>query len=112
MLDEQQHTRLEELRQREHGQPLTEMERAELEQLLQDVESAEAAYLTPATKRLREEREAVESQNRTLEDLVCRKQKLEQRLREFLADAQAERQMIEEELAAVLAGNPDSDPDP
>ena len=56
MWDEQKHARFQALRQRELDGVLTEAEQAELTQMLQEIDSAEAAYLRPATARLRTER--------------------------------------------------------
>jgi len=81
-----------------------EAEQAELAQLVQELEAAEANYLRPATERLRQQRETLQTQNRALETLALRKEALVLRLRDFLAEAQAERRAIESELAAVLAG--------
>lgn len=111
MMNEQQRSRLDQLRQREQEDLLTETERAELDLLVAKVEAAEAAYLVPATDRMGREREAVESRNRALEGLICRKQELVGRLRSFLTEAQAERRAIDQELAAVLADSRDSDAD-
>lgn len=106
MATDQQHSRFEELRKKQLQGLLTEVEQAELERLVQGIEAAEAAYLAPATGRLRQERIAIERQNRSLEDLVRRKESLAARLRDFLAEAQAERRVIDRELAAVMSGEP------
>ena len=55
----------------------------------------EGAYLVPATERLRQQREAIEAQNRVLEVLAHRKEVLVRRLHDFLSEAQAERRAIE-----------------
>lgn len=109
--EEQKRQRFEQLRQRELESALTDDERAELACFVQELQSAEATYLAPATQRLRQERETVDSQNRTLEILTRRKDALVRRLHDFLAEAKAERQAIEGELAAVLAGSRDSETD-
>jgi hypothetical protein len=75
-----------------------------IDDVMSEIEAAEAIYLTPATESIRREREAIEAQNRTLEVLGRRKVALALRLSNFLAEAQAERQAIESELTAVLAG--------
>lgn len=111
MGEEQKRRRFQELRQRQQEGELSEAERAELALLVQELEAVEAAYLTPATQRLRQEREAVEEQNRSLEALVRRKEALAQRLRDFLSETQAERRAIERELTAVLAEGQSSDTD-
>ena len=107
MWDEQKHSRFQQLRQAQGEGVLSEVEQAELVQLLLEVEAAEAGYLVPATAGLRQEREILETQNRALEGFALRKQALVSRLRDFLVDAQAERRAIEGELAAVGLGIPD-----
>ncbi len=111
MWEEQKSARFEQLRQRQREGVITEAEQAELALLVQEIEAAEVAYLTPAAERLRQEREAVETQNRALEALALRKEALVRRLRDFLAEAQAERRAIASELAAVLAGSRGGDTD-
>jgi hypothetical protein len=75
-----------------------------LENLIREIEDVEASYLAPATQKLREERLAVDAQNRSFEQLLLRKAALVSRLRDFLADVHAERRAIEVDLAAVQAG--------
>ena len=111
MWEEQKSSRFQELRERQQKSTLTEAEQAELAILVQELEAAEAGYLTPATQRLRQERENLETQNRTLEVLAHRKEALLLRLRDFLAEAQAERRAIECELATVLAPGRGSETD-
>ncbi len=108
MWEEKKRTRFQELRQRQHENLLTGAEQAELALLLQELEAAEAAALAPATERLQQQREAIESQNRSLEALAHRKEALVRRLRDFLSEAQAERRAIARELAVVLAGDRDT----
>jgi hypothetical protein len=105
MWEEQKRSRFQSLRQREHDNQLTRAEDAELQQLIRELEASEAAYLIPATERLRQKREAIENQNLVLEGLARRKEALAERLRAVLAEADAERQMIDSELTAVLAGS-------
>ena len=102
MWDERKRQRFEALRQREDAGVLADSERSELESLVQELQSAEAAYLVPATERLREERRELDGQNRTLEALARRREVLAQHLREVLAEAQAEQHAIQGELAALL----------
>jgi hypothetical protein len=109
MWDEQKRQRFQWLRQRE--QQLSAAEQTELASLVKELETAEAAYLQPATERLRQERELMEKQNGELEKLSARKQDLAQRLGRVLADARAEQRSIETEVAAVLAGSQSSHPD-
>jgi len=108
MWDEQKRQRFEWLRQRESAGELTGIERTELESLVQELQSAETAYLTPATERLREERQGLDNQNRRLEALARRRETLARHLHHVLAEAQAERSAIQGELAALLVGGPDS----
>jgi hypothetical protein len=111
MWDEQKRERFRQLHQRQDAGILTEAEATELTCLVADLEAAEATYLAPATQRLRRERETVETQNSALETLAHRKEALVRRLHVFLAEAQAERRQIDDELAAVLTGSqsPESD---
>lgn len=109
MWEEQKSRRFQELRQRQQEGQLSEAEQAELTLLAKELEDSEAAYLSPATQRLRQDRESLEDQNRSLEALVRRKEDLVRRLQDFLAEAQAERRAIERELNAVLSGGRSSD---
>jgi hypothetical protein len=102
MWDEGKGQRFQQLRQQDLLGLLTEGEQAELASLRQELESVEAAYLAPATQRLRQQRESIEIQNSRLEALIRRKESLAQRLGDFLQDARAERDAIEGELAVVL----------
>jgi hypothetical protein len=79
--EEQKRSRFQQLRQRQREGGLTEAEQAELTLLVQELEAAEAAYLAPATARIRREREALEAQNRALECLTLGKEALVRRLR-------------------------------
>ena len=106
MWDEQKRQRLELLRQRENAAVLADIERGELESLVQELQSAETTYLAPATERLREERQELDTQNRALEALARRRETLARHLRDVLAEARAERQAIQGELAALLVGGP------
>jgi putative zinc finger/helix-turn-helix YgiT family protein len=104
-LDEQKRFRFQQLRQREADAKLTEAERAEMDVLIQELEAAEAHYLSQATERLRQQRESLEVQNRALETLARRQEMLARKVRGFLADAEAERHAIESEFAAVGGGS-------
>jgi hypothetical protein len=104
MWEEQKSHRFQQLRKRQQASQLSEAEQAELALLVKELEAAEAAYLAPATQQLRQEREILDDQNRSLENLIRRKEALVRRLHDFLAEMQAERRAIERELTAVLAG--------
>jgi small-conductance mechanosensitive channel len=111
MWDEQKRQRFQLLRQHDSAAALTDSERSELESLIQELQSAEAIYLGPATERLREERQRLDAQNHALETLARRREALAQHLRDVLAEAQAERRAIQGDLAALLVGGPGSQRD-
>ncbi len=111
MWEEQKRQRFRQLRERQLAGVLGESEQAELTLLIEELQAAEARYLTPATQRLRDERKIIEAQNHALDGLMRRKERLAQRLEDFLAEAQAERRAIEGELAAVLIGSSDATTD-
>jgi hypothetical protein len=103
MWDDYKRRRLEQLRRDQTATALTGDDLAELDQLVRELEAAEAVYLTAATSRLGHERAILESQNRTLEALARRKEALAARLHDVLVETNAERRSIESELAATLA---------
>lgn len=102
MWDEQKRSRFEQLRSRK-SESLNASENAELAVLTHALEAAEASYLEPATQKLRQERETIDAQNKSLHELARRKESLVRGLRAFLAEAEAERRAIDCDLAAVLA---------
>jgi hypothetical protein len=104
MWDKQKRQRFQELRQ--PGRYLEAGEQAELATLIQELEAEEAAYLKPATERLRQENDRQEKRHRILQDLIQRRELLVQRLKNTLTEAQAEERAIENELASALAGSP------
>jgi hypothetical protein len=108
MLDSPKRERFGELRRKEDAGALTPEERDELSDLIQEIEDAEAVYLDPATERLARECETLEAQNRELEALLGRKQALRVRLETMLADAEAERRQIAEEVSRILGRQPDA----
>ncbi|HQU43838.1 MAG TPA: hypothetical protein PK867_13560 [Pirellulales bacterium] len=103
MFDAEKRSRFRTLQQRQDAGLASADEQAELAKLVGEIESGEVAYLTPATERTRQDRERVERQNHKLEELVRRREAFVERLRGFLADARREREVIESELADVLA---------
>src|SRR5437660_12931336 len=102
MLEKNDEERFRVLSRSEEEGTLTEPERAELTLLIQKIEKAEAEYLKPATERLDREHKTMQAQNRTLEALIQRKESLIQRLEATLAEAQAERSAIAQELEHIL----------
>jgi hypothetical protein len=89
--------RFEELRQREEAGTLTGAEQAELAAMFEQIESADAAALRPATERLPAERAQLQEQTAALQRLVRRKEALARRLEQTIAQAKAERRAIQEE---------------
>ena len=106
MLEETKRQRFQYLRERESEQFLSDVEREELSLLIQEIEITEAAYLNPATQRLRKDRENIASQNRALESVVLRKELLVKRLQTVLDESQAERKAIQQETVRILGGSP------
>jgi hypothetical protein len=62
MWDEKKSSRFQELRRYEEEHRLSEAEQIELTHLISDLDEVEAAYLSPATQRLRENRKTLEQQ--------------------------------------------------
>jgi len=89
----EQRARFRQLRKaQDAGAALSPDEQAELAALFQHIEDAEAAYLRPATERIRAERLALEEQKRNLELLVRRGETLVAHLEVMLADLRAKQQ--------------------
>lgn len=103
MFDAEKRSRFRTLQERQDAGLADANEQAELAKLASEIEGSEAAYLTPATARIRQDRERIERQNRKLEELVRRRNAFVERLSGFLAEARREREAIDSELAAVLA---------
>src|SRR5262245_61172090 len=74
MWDEVKQARFDALRIAERQGTLTEAEGVELLALTQELDALEAAYLHPATERVRQEREALGEQNSKLEELLREQQ--------------------------------------
>ncbi|MCI0683381.1 MAG: hypothetical protein L0Y71_14855 [Gemmataceae bacterium] len=109
MWNDQKRQRFEEMRQ--PSRQLDAVEQAELASLLQELETAESAYLQPATERLRLRNELTETQNRELERLIQRKEALALRVNQVLTEARIERQAIDNDVATVLAAREGSNTD-
>jgi len=102
MRNETKSSRFQALRRLEQEHTLSVAEQTELRDLISELDEVEAAVLTPATQRLRANREIIEQQNNALKELVQRKEALAARLRAFLTESQATRRAIDSELAAIL----------
>ena len=85
MWDNQKRTRFEELR--EPGRQLNAVEQTELAALVKELENVEAAYLKPATERLRRENDGIAKRNLELSEPAKRKEALVQRLENVLVEA-------------------------
>lgn len=105
MLTEAQRQHFRELQQKEDEGILSVSEREELQALIQIIEDAETVYLRPATERIRQERFKIAEQNRALEALIQRKERLARRLERILSLSLAEREKINAEVAAILNTN-------
>ena len=103
MWNEEQQQRFQALRTRERQQALNPMEQAELARMIQELEAEEAAYLRPATERIRQESLRLEEQNKALQVLVRRKERLARRLEHVLVLSASEREKINSEVTAILS---------
>jgi hypothetical protein len=95
-----------ELRAKEQAGTLAEEEAALLSALLEEADAAEVEVLRAETDSLRGEREAIEEQNRSLENLVHRKEAFVARLKTVVEEARAERQAIDAEVARLMGSGP------
>ena len=101
-LDSAKRARFKFLRQLEEEGALTSTQKTELTQMFEEIESAEAVYLRPATERLRVQRAGIAQRNQALQQLLDRKEALARRLEQTLAEARAEHAAIQEELSRIL----------
>ena len=106
MLTELQRERFRALQQKEDNDTLSGAEQEELQGFVQLIEDAEAVYLRPATERIRQESLRLEEQNRALQALVRREERLARRLERFLALSASERARINAQVRAILNANP------
>ena len=81
-----QQVRFDALRAAERQGTLTEAKGVELLALMQELDILEAAYLHPATERVRQEREALGEQNNKLEALLREQQDYLAEIRTLVAD--------------------------
>lgn len=102
MLTESQRQRFRALQRGEEEDTLSPTERAELQAFVQLIEQKEAVYLRPATERIRQERLRLEEQNRALQALLRRKERLARRLERILALSASEREKINAQVTAIL----------
>lgn len=102
MLTDSQRQRFRALQNAEDNGTLSVSDQAELQAFVQLIEDKEAAYLRPATERIRQERLRLQEQNQELQILLRRKERLERRLERMLALSAAEREKINAQVAAIL----------
>ncbi len=102
MWDKQKLKQFQFLRQRELDGVLTEAEQVRLSQMIQEIDHQEATYLRPVAERLRDERKRIEAQNRTIQDLVRRKEILVTRLHSVLDELETEHRAIHDALARII----------
>jgi hypothetical protein len=102
MLTEQQRMRFRALQTKEEEGTLSPSEQIELQTFVQWIEEQEADYLHSATERMRQERLLLEEQNRALEALIRRKERLAKRLERVLAFSFSERKKINAQVTAIL----------
>ena len=89
MWDDDKQARFNALRPAERRGTLTDAERTELAALTQELDALEAAYLTPATERIQQEREALEAQNPQVEALLRERQAYLAQVRALVAELEA-----------------------
>lgn len=104
MLTEQQRQRFRALQQSELDGTLAPTEQSELQALARQIEAEEAEYLRPATEHIHQERLQIQEQNRALQLLIRRKERLARRLERVLALSASERQKINTQVKAILDG--------
>jgi hypothetical protein len=92
MWDEKKQACFKALRAVERQGRLTASEQAALGLLTQELDALEAAYLHPATERVRQEREALAAQNTQLEELLRERQAYLAELRRVVAELEAREQ--------------------
>jgi hypothetical protein len=102
MWSEAKQTHFNALRAAERQGTLTAAERTELAALTQELDTLEAAYLTPATARVQQEREALEAQNRQLEELLHEQQTYLAEVRSLVAELQRREQRWRARYAAII----------
>src|SRR5579862_3603540 len=105
MLTDAQRERFHALQRREEEGALSPTEQAELHAFMQKIEEEEAVYLHPATERIRQERLQIQEQNKALQYLVRRKERLARRLERILALSVSERDKINAQITAILNPN-------
>jgi D-serine dehydratase len=102
MWSDEQKQRFQHLGTRDREQKLTEGEKTELAGMIKELEEEEAAYLRPATERLKQQNTQRAKQNEALKTLVEREKRLNRYLRKVLRKVDSERNAIATELATII----------
>ncbi len=97
-----QRKRFQALQQNEDDGTLSSTEQTELAEFVQQIEADEAAYLGPATVRIRQQRLRLEEQNEALRTLIRRKERLARRIERVLTLSASERRKINAQQTAIL----------
>ena len=106
MWNEEQKQRFQALRTRELRNELAGEEQAELDQMIQELDEQESAYLRPTTERLERRNLQLADQNEALKTLLKREERLKRYLQKVLSKVDSERQAIAAELASILERSP------
>jgi hypothetical protein len=102
MLTNDQRSRFRELQARSDSGAITDSEQEELDSFIHAIELDEAAYLRPATERIKAERAEVEDQNEVLRALLRRQERLAHRLERILEKSRTEQDAIKTKLSGIL----------
>ncbi len=105
MWDEQKQARFDALRAQQETGTLTRRDQKELAGLIAELDGTEAACLQPSAEREEADLMRLEAQNAALADLLERRALLAHKLQQVLAEAKAEEDAIEEELARILSSS-------
>src|SRR5262249_32468053 len=95
--------RFRQLRNRKDDGKLSTVEARELAELISAIEADEGDTLRPSTEALRRERLRMARRNRTLRNIAARQDAITARLRAVLAEADAECEAIEKDLARAVS---------
>ena len=101
MWNDDKQARFNALRESERKGPPTDAEGAELAALTRELDASEAACLTPATEQVRRERQALEAQNRRLEELLHERKAYLARVRGLVADLDRRDQQWRERFSDI-----------
>ena len=101
MWNDDKQARFNALRESERKDSATDAERAELAALTRELDTLEAACLTPATEQIRRERQALGTQNRRLGELLHEREAYLARVRGMVADLERQDEQWRERFCAI-----------